>query len=117
MSRIHALYSTTLTMSELLSQKITSTNREEVMQKIDDLLELREKQMEYIKPPFTKEEQHLGEQVIQLNEQISKKMDHLFESIKTDMRLVKKRKESNRSYINPYGKIKSTDGMFMDSKQ
>src|SRR5690625_1645353 len=117
MGNIEEVYTITLEMDALLKQEITSENREEIIKQLSDLLQMRASKMIGIKAPFTAHEQEMGDKIIQLNEEISDKMTYLFNMIKSDMRAVKKRRKTNRSYVNPYGDIKSTDGMFLDSKQ
>lgn len=116
MNRLDALYKVTLELKNVLDQDITSKNREEVINEINVIVEQRGVLMKEITPPYTEKEKKIGQKVVHINEQIEKKMNTLFDTLKHDMRQVKKQKESNRSYINPYGKMKSTDGMFLDSK-
>src|SRR5690625_4810310 len=81
------------------------------------LIEERGSMKEELTPPFSEQEKSLGKKIVEINVQIEKKMEILFASLKQDIRKINKQKESNRSYINPYGNIKSTDGMYLDSKQ
>ena len=117
MNRLDELYKITLELENVLDQDITSKNREEIINRINDIVEQRGILMKEITPPYTEKEKQIGQKVVHLNKQIEQKMNTLFDALKHDMRQIRKQKESNRSYINPYGKIKSTDGMFLDSKQ
>ena len=117
MQKLDILYHVTKELKKVLDQPITSKNREAIIKEMNLLIEKRGNTMEHITPPFTEEEKLIGQEIVVLNEQIKKKMNHLFEELKQDMRLVNKQKESNRSYINPYRNMKSTDGMYLDSKQ
>lgn len=117
MGRMEEAYTITKTMVALFDQPITMENQETTIHKLNDLLEKRETEMKQMTTPFTAQEQELGDTIIRMNGNISQHMTVLFEKIKNDMSDVKKRKQTNRSYLNPYGKIKSTDGMFLDSKQ
>lgn len=117
MNRLEEIYNLTKRMEETLDQSITSQNRESIIKEITALIEKRGTSMDKLTPPFLVEEKLLGKKVVKLNENIEKEMESLFETLKKDMRQVNKQKESNRTYINPYGNIKSTDGMYLDSKQ
>ncbi|MGM8212559.1 flagellar protein FliT [Virgibacillus sp. W0430] len=117
MNQLEQLYERTMELEQVLAQPITAKNRDEVIVVINTLINEREKCMENLRPPYTEEEKQLGKQIIERNETIKKKMDELFEHIKQDMKQVKKQEKSSRSYINPYGKFQTTDGMYLDSKQ
>lgn len=116
MSSLHAILDVTSQIEGILHQSITPNNRESIISEITILIEKRGRMMEALAPPFSEEEKYLGKKVVKLNEEIERKMESLFEALKQDIRKVNKQKESNRSYINPYGNIKSTDGMYLDSK-
>lgn len=117
MNRLEEIYNLTKRMEETLDQSITSQNRESIIKEITVLIEKRGTSMDKLSSPFSVDEKLLGKKVVKLNETIEKEMESLFETLKKDMRQVNKQKESNRTYINPYGNIKSTDGMYLDSKQ
>lgn len=117
MNRLEKLYEVTLKLNEVVSKTVPPKDREEVIQKISQLIDERSTILEKVTPPYTDEEKQTGEKVVQVNEKIKEKMNTLFMELKADIKLVKKKKESNRSYINPYGKLKTTDGMYLDSKQ
>ena len=117
MNRLDQVYHVTKKIEKMLNQSITNKNREDIIEKVTVLIEERGRRMEDLTPPFSEQEKLLGKKVVVLNEQIEKEMETLFETLKQDMRQVNKQKESSRTYINPYGNIKSTDGMYLDSKQ
>src|SRR5690625_4158086 len=117
MNRLDQVYHVTKKIEKMLNQSITNKNREDIIEKVTVLIEERGRIMEDLTPPFSEQEKLLGKKVVVLNEQIEKEMETLFETLKQDMRQVNKQKESSRTYINPYGNIKSTDGMYLDSKQ
>lgn len=100
-----------------MEQEITSEKREEIIEEINRLVEQRSTEMSEIVPPYTKHEKQLGQEIVFLSMAIEKEMNQLFDDLKQEMKKVKKQKDTNRSYINPYGKITSTDGMYVDSKQ
>src|SRR5699024_493438 len=117
MWNIGEVYTITLEMDALLKQEITSEYREDIIKQLSDLLLIRTSKMIVIKAPFTAHEEEMRDKIIPLNEEISDNMTSLFIKIKEDIRAVKNPRITIRSYVKPYGDIKSTDGMFLDSKQ
>jgi flagellar protein FliT len=117
MSRLDVLYDITKKIKKILDQSITTKNREAIIEEVTVLIAERGQVMENLTPPFSEQEKLQGKQIVVLNKQIEKEMESLFDILKQDIRQVNKQKESSRSYINPYGNIKSTDGMYLDSKQ
>ncbi|WP_010098523.1 flagellar protein FliT [Ornithinibacillus scapharcae] len=117
MNRVQPIYDITVHIQELLKAEITTQNRPKVIEEINSLLNQRGLQMENISEPFTKEELELGKKLLPLNEQIQRSMDQLFNGLKSEMKAVKKQKNSNRKYTNPYEKVHTVDGMFMDKRK
>ncbi|MGG1594093.1 flagellar protein FliT [Terribacillus saccharophilus] len=117
MNRVQALYDTTAQLDTLVSQPVTSENREEVVQSLTALLEVRSSQMEELKPPFTTEENNLGKELLPMNKRISKKVQHIFDQLKVDIRTIKKQKQSGKKYINPYASMQTLDGRFLDKRK
>ena len=117
MGRLNVLYDITIELKKVLDQSVNPKNREAIINAVDTLIEQRGGIMKDVAPPFTEKEKLIGQNIIALNEQIKGEMKHVFEGLKRDMRQVNKQKESNRSYINPYRNMESTDGMYLDSKQ
>ncbi len=116
MNHLEELYEVTIGIVRVLENK-EDNNREQTIQKIDQFISKRDAIIEKIKGPYTEEEEKIGRKVVQLNELIKVKMNELYSDVKEDMKRVKKQKELNRSYINPYGPMKTTDGLYMDRKQ
>lgn len=117
MNRLKVLHEVTLQLKEVLDQDITTKNREQTIEQVNQLVEERGKYMDELIPPYTEAEKQLGHDLIFLNGEIEKKMHVLFDDLKTEMKQVKKRKKSNRTYTNPYENVKTMDGMYMDSKK
>lgn len=92
-------------------------SRTELIEQITKLIAEREEVIKRIKPPYTGDEKSLGKEIVQMNKEIEEKMNALYEDLKEEIVQFKKQKSQNRSYINPYGKMKTTDGMYMDRKQ
>lgn len=117
MNRVQPIYDITLKMQQLLATDITSNDRESVIEEISSLLIQRGRYMEEAKEPFTKEELEMGKVLLPLNKEVQEKMDLLFRGLKLEMKQVKKQKNSNRQYTNPYDKVQTMDGMFMDKRK
>ncbi|MGM8364593.1 flagellar protein FliT [Virgibacillus sp. W0181] len=117
MNQLEHLYNLTIKLENILEQPVTINTRDEVIAAANQLINERAVYIEQMKPPYTEQEEQIGKQIIASNEKIKLKMNNLFDELKQDMKQVKKQKKSNRTYINPYGKLQTTDGMYMDSKQ
>lgn len=117
MNRVQALYDTTAQLDTLVNQPVTAENREEVVQSLTALLEVRSGQLEELKPPFTTEENLLGKELLPMNERISKQVQNIFDQLKTDIRTINKQKQSGKKYINPYASMHTLDGRFLDKRK
>lgn len=117
MERLEALHQeTVLLLRELQGSDKENTDRNQVIEKVQAHIARRDELLAEIKEPYTNEEMKIGKQIVILNEEIKKRMNHLFQEIKKDMKQVRQRKEQNYSYINPYGKVSTMDGLYMDRK-
>lgn len=118
MGRLQELYEVTAEMVEVLNQyEVEKIDRSTAIEKMTILIEQRSVVMEKLEPPYTDEEMKIGHEVIELNKEITNKMEQLYKVVKEDMNKVKKKKAFNPSYINPYGNLRTTDGLFVDSKK
>lgn len=118
MGRLEELLEMTTEMVDVLEQyEKQSIDRSTTIEKMTTLIERRDEIMNELKPPYTDEEMEIGKKVIELNEQITEKMEHIYKLVKEDMSKVKKKKAYNPSYINPYGNLRTTDGLYIDSKK
>jgi|SRR5699024_9195212 len=117
MERLGALHQETVLLLQALRRLDEQhSNRDQIIQQIQTHIDNREEMISHVTDPYTKEEIKLGKQIVILNEEIKNRMNRLYQVIKKDMKQVQRRKEQNYSYINPYGKIKTTDGLYMDRK-
>jgi len=117
MNRVQSIYNKTITILELLKEeKNHSNNREDLLSKLNELISERETLIIALDPPYTDEEKIIGRKIISLNQQLEEEMEVLFNYIKNDMKKMKKNKELNYTYIRPYGKPKTIDGMYVDNK-
>lgn len=117
MNRVQSVYNKTITILKLLKeQKDYSNHREDVLSQLNELISERETLMEDLDPPYTEEEKGIGKKIITLNQQLEEEMEILFNYIKDDMKKMKQNRELNYTYIRPYGKPKTIDGMYVDNK-
>ncbi|MDY0393230.1 flagellar protein FliT [Virgibacillus halophilus] len=117
MNRLQALYQQTENIEKLLTSRISSANRQEIIDQLNVLIEKRSELTFSMKPPYTEEEMNIGKQVLSMNEAIEKKMEQLFADLKMEMKQIQQQKKSNQSYINPYKHVQTMDGMYMDKKK
>jgi|SRR5699024_1207075 len=117
MNRLLKVHELTIHLKELFNQEINTDNREAVIEKLNDLLQQREKHMKQLSPPYTAEENKLGEELIPLNHKIEKEIQKIYDELKAEMMQFQKEKKSNRSYSNPYQHVQTNDGMFLDKKK
>ncbi|GAB3802852.1 flagellar protein FliT [Virgibacillus kimchii] len=117
MNRVKTVYELTVELQHVLNQEITDKNRAEIIEKTNVLVEKRAAYINQLHPPYTMEEKELGKKLISLNTEVQTKMQWLHDTLKSELKNVKKQKRSNRTYINPYSSMQNTDGMFMDSKK
>ncbi|MFC4557518.1 flagellar protein FliT [Virgibacillus kekensis] len=117
MNTLKELYEVTEKLDVILSGKITPANRNEVIDQINNMVERRGMLMKDISPPHSEEEKQLGNDLVKLDQEIRKKMDTMFTELKTEMKQSKKQKKSNRTYVNPYKNVGSSDGRYVDSRK
>ncbi|HLS23547.1 MAG TPA: hypothetical protein VK037_06475 [Pseudogracilibacillus sp.] len=117
MERIQPLYKTTKQLLEVVEKPYeTFEEREKLIDEMNKLLVQREELMQEVKPPYTEEEETLGKQIIKMDETIKEKMNELFRSVQTDLRQLKQKRDSDKTYINPYKNLETVDGMYVDDK-
>ncbi|WP_047984511.1 flagellar protein [Ornithinibacillus californiensis] len=117
MNRVKPIYDITQKMKQLLDADFSSNDRQNVIQEVNSLLLQRGVYMEEAKEPYSTEELEMGKELLPLNTEVQQKLDSLFQGLKNEMKQVKKQKNSNRKYTNPYDKVQTIDGMFMDKRK
>lgn len=116
MNRLEEVYEMTLKLNTILTN-VTAENRESLIQEINELIDKREQALKLVKSPYTLDEKVIGQKLLSLNKTVQKQLDQVFTKLKQEMEQMQQQKKSNRSYINPYGEIKTIDGVYIDSKQ
>lgn len=90
--------------------------RDRVIEQVEKLLDVREQLQKGIQAPFTKEEEVFGKEVVQLEQQLQKKLNHFFKMIQQDISVTQSKKTNMKSYVNPYRNL-AQDGAYYDTKQ
>lgn len=114
---IEKVYHLTTRIDELLTNNKVVTNRETLIESINELIDQREQYIKQVTPPYTKKEREVGQTIVELNERISEAMTQLQKSIQLEIKQMKKTKQSSESYINPYKDVRMVDGMYLDQKK
>lgn len=117
MGNLEALFIITKELENTLNQTVTPKNRESMIEQINNLIEQRGSLMDDLKPPFTEEEKIMGKKLVIMNEAIQTGMSEVLNGLKVEIKELKKQKNTNRNYINPYKDVRTVEGVFMDSKK
>ena len=64
-----------------------------------------------------KTQQSIIDEVIELDQQLNRMVNQYFDSFKREIIILKKKKDTNMKYTNPYSKMKSPDGAFLDKRK
>ena len=64
-----------------------------------------------------KTQQSIIDEVIELDQQLNRMVHQYFDSFKREIIILKKKKDTNMKYTNPYSKMKSPDGAFLDKRK
>ncbi|GEL78700.1 hypothetical protein [Tenuibacillus multivorans] len=114
MPALNELYVLTEQMIEHLEQ--SKKSREEIVNLFDDYVSKRDKLLKEIQPPYSDGEKKVGKTLVELDQQLQLKVNQFFKSFKSDLAYLKKKRQSNKKYINPYANVYGTDGSFIDKK-
>ncbi|MDQ0214910.1 flagellar protein FliT [Oikeobacillus pervagus] len=115
MSVVQECLIVTKQLLDLVQRPIDETEREEILDEIERLLEKREDLLPKIQPPFTVEEERMGKQIMAWNRLLDGHLKKIRLQIQADMQEVKKKKTSVQKYVNPYKSLQS-DGVFYDRR-
>ncbi|WP_067842162.1 flagellin-specific chaperone FliT [Amphibacillus sediminis] len=116
MDALTKLEQVTNELATLVDQPVPAKTREDVLAKLDHLLDQRSELLKHVKPPFTDEEQKLGHDILAKDQEIQLRLNHLFLELKHEMRNVKKQKSSTQQYLDPYRHVATHDGSYWDKK-
>ncbi|MCM3443057.1 flagellar protein FliT [Metabacillus halosaccharovorans] len=114
MLHVHAL---TKELFDLISKPFVKEDRDERINEITSILDKREQLLADVQPPFSQNDEKLFEQIMDWNEKINKTFLTIKRDIQMDLTQVKKSKQSQQQYVNPYANIPTKDGMFYDKRK
>ena len=90
--------------------------RDGVVKQTEQLLNKREELQGSIHPPFTEEEQALGQALLALEKDLDAKLKMYVKAIRKDIGVQQTKKVSVHAYMDPYSKV-FRDGTFYDNKK
>ena len=99
-----------------MSKSTDEDTRDQVIERIEALLDEREKLQLEMVAPFTEEEQDFGKKLVELETDVQKGLDLFTTRIRTNISELQSKKVHMKSYMNPYGNV-ARDGRYYDTKQ
>lgn len=112
---IQQFYEVTVELIRLLENE--GLTRDEKIEQTAKGLATREGLMKLIKPPFSTEEEQLGKQLIALEQKLQRLLEIEKSGIQHDMLTLKKQKETNKKYTDPYESLVTVEGGFYDKRK
>lgn len=100
----------------LVSDHFADELRDEAIEKIDKLLDVRDQLQPEIVAPFTPEEEAYGKELVELEKKVQAKLAVFNKQIRTDITDAQSKKDTIKNYVNPYSNV-AQDGTFYDKKQ
>lgn len=113
MEEIQAFYEATNQLLELLQEE--KMNRDIRIEKIQHLLDQREDLLKKFQPPFSQQEQEIGDHLVELNQKVEQLLQKQKLEIQQDLKKLHIQRETNHKYTNPYESL-SIDGVFYDKR-
>jgi flagellar protein FliT len=115
MSAVKILLEVTKNLFNHVKVGLPKEEREPYIERLNELLDQRQVIMGKLPVTYSEEEQRMGRLIVKMNETIEPLLVRQFEEIKHNLSLMKKKKEKNVQYANPYQTL-SADGMYFDKK-
>lgn len=100
----------------IASEEVTAELRDETIEKIGRLLDIRDQLQTGITAPFTPEEEAYGKELVVLEQTVQLKLDAFNKRICTDISEAQLKKGNMKNYVNPYSNV-ARDGTYYDTKQ
>ncbi|MBE2906177.1 flagellar protein FliT [Anoxybacillus flavithermus] len=116
MSVVFTLLEATRQLANVLREPVSKEKRDEVIARIEQLLEERERLLAKLPSSLTAEERKMGQEILALNAEIDEKLQQLKQQIQFDLKQTKKTETVVKHYNHPYEPL-SIDGMFYDKKR
>lgn len=115
MSAVKILLEITKNLFDHVSSGLPKEEREPYIERLNELLDQRQAIMNKLPATYSEDEQRMGQMIVKMNETIEPLLVRQFEEIKHNLSMMKKKKEKNVQYANPYQTL-SADGMYFDKK-
>jgi flagellar protein FliT len=115
MSAVNILLEITKNLFDHVSAGLPKEEREPYIERLNELLDQRQAIMDKLPATHSEDEQRVGQMIVKMNETIEPQLVRQFEEIKHNLSMMKKKKEKNVQYANPYQTL-SADGMYFDKK-
>lgn len=114
---IYRLHDLTKELIDHLDKGLPSKieGRDIFLDKLDQLLEWREKAIQDLHPTNTDKEKDYAKNIIKLNAEIEKKLQFIMNQIRTDIQQMSYKKKMNKKYDNLYV-VQSNEGSFIDKR-
>lgn len=116
MSVVLDMHSLTKQLYVLIQTLPSSEERDLYIERLEGLLEQRQQLLPQIQPPFSVEEQQLGQEIVQMNQVIDGQLKQRKEEVSVDIRKLKQKQQKTNKYANPYENL-SFDGTFYDKRK
>lgn len=117
MRPLDQLKTITDSFEKLVDRPIPSKDRDVVIEQIQDKLSQRQKILDQLTPPETKEDKALGQAILEKDKIIQEKVQTLLLDVEKDMNKHKKHKSTSNKYLNPYQHVSVKDGSYWDKKK
>lgn len=115
MTVVIKLHEKTEQLKSCLAQGMPSRHRDEYIERVQTLLDDRQKLFDQLPITYTKEEKKLGAEIISMNKEIDQQLKRQAKVLKDELEQFQRKKKRSQQYANPYAQI-SVDGMFFDKK-
>lgn len=96
--------------------KTDEESRDQAIESIESLLDVRDKLQLEINAPFTPEEEVFGKELVLLEADVQKKLLLFNKLVHVDITKAQSKKNHMKSYVNPYGNLVQ-DGAYYDTKK
>lgn len=96
--------------------KVDEESRDQAIESIESLLDVRDKLQAEIMAPFTPEEKAFGKELVALEADVQKKLISFNKHIYTGISETKSKKSHMKNYVNPYANLMQ-DGAYYDTKK
>ena len=100
----------------IAAEKTDEESRDQAIESIESLLNVRDKLQSQIAAPFTPEEEVFGKELVALEADLQKKLALFNKRIYTGISEAQSKKNHMKNYVNPYASMMQ-DGAYYDTKK